>query len=375
MRPGSSNMPRQAVDVRSGTTDMGKSTREFSVAVIAGDGIGKETVPAAMKVIDAACKRYDRSIAWVEHEWGSDYFFRHGRMMPEDGLESLREADAIFFGAVGVPEIPDRETLWGLLMPIRRGFGLSVNVRPVRSYVGVGRPLVTDKEIDLVIVRENVEGEYSDVGEVAGDGENEWASQVSMFTRQGVERVAHFAAELASRRRGILTSATKSNGIIYTMPFWDRIVSETAAAYSGVRLESALVDALCARLVCAPESLDVIVASNLLGDILSDLAAACCGSLGLAASACLNPTREHPPLFEPVHGSAPDIAGLGVANPIGQVLCGAMLLEYLGETQGAADIEKAVAHVLEQGPRTRDVGGVGSTEEVVDAIVAVMGDL
>jgi tartrate dehydrogenase/decarboxylase / D-malate dehydrogenase len=345
-------------------------TERLRVAAIPGDGIGPEIVPAAMRVIDAAAGRHGARIDWTDYDWGSDHFRRTGRMMPADGLDILREHDAIFFGAVGDPEISDKETLWGLLIPMRRGFDQYVNVRPVRWVPGVPTPLGDPSGIDLVIVRENVEGEYSEVGGLSGEGTaEELATQVAQFTRRGVTRVARYAAELAGRRRGGLVSATKSNGIIYTMPFWDRVVAETLADFPGVRLRSVLVDALSAELLLRPESFDVIVASNLFGDILSDLAAACAGSLGLAPSANLNPEREHPSLFEPVHGSAPDIAGTGTANPLAQISSGAMMLDHLGLPAAAAEIDAAVETVLAEGPRTRDLGGTASTAEVAAAVL------
>jgi tartrate dehydrogenase/decarboxylase/D-malate dehydrogenase len=344
-------------------------TERLRVAAIPGDGIGPEIVPAAIRVIDAAAARHGATIDWTEYDWGSDHYRRTGAMMPADGLEVLGAHDAIFFGAVGDPGIADTETLWGLLIPIRRGFKQYVNIRPARSIPGVPTPLADPAGIDLVIVRENVEGEYSEVGGVTGDGtEEEAATQLATFSRRGVARVARYAAGLAQRRRGDLVSATKSNGIIHTMPFWDRVVEETLAEFPGVRLRSVLVDALSAELVRRPQGFDVIVASNLFGDILSDLAAACTGSLGLAPSANLNPEREHPSLFEPVHGSAPDIAGTGTANPLAQISSGAMMLEHLGLPMAAAEVNAAVEVVLTEGPRTRDLGGTASTKEVADAV-------
>jgi tartrate dehydrogenase/decarboxylase/D-malate dehydrogenase len=352
------------------------SATTLRIAAIPGDGIGPEIVPVAIEVVDAAARRHGASIAWTEYDWGSDRYRRTGAMMPADGLETLRGHDAIFFGAVGDPEIPDVETLWGLLIPIRRGFQQYVNLRPARSVPGVPTPLADGAGIDLVIVRENVEGEYSEVGGVTGTGTAEEAAiQVASFSRLGVARVARYAAELAQRRRGGLVSCTKSNGIIHTMPFWDRIVSETVAELDPARpvtLRSVLVDALAAELVRRPQSFDVIVASNLFGDILSDLTAALVGSLGLAASANLNPEREHPSMFEPVHGSAPDIAGTGTANPLAQISSGAMMLAHLGLAGAAADIDAAVDAVLAHGPRSRDLGGTASTRQVASAVLDVV---
>jgi tartrate dehydrogenase/decarboxylase / D-malate dehydrogenase len=342
--------------------------RTLSIAAIPGDGIGPEILPVAVEVVERAATREGTRIRWVEYDWGSARYRRTGRMMPTDGLELLAGHDAIFFGAVGDPEIPDVETLWGLLIPMRRTFDQYVNLRPARSFPGVPSPLSEAEGIDLVIVRENTEGEYSDEG---GD-DGELATQVARFTRRGVTRVARYAARLAGERSGRLVSCTKSNGIIHTMPFWDRVVAETVAEFPGVQLRPVLVDALSAELVLRPRSIDVIVASNLFGDILSDLAAACVGSLGLAASANLNPERDHPSTFEPVHGSAPDIAGRGVANPLAQITSGAMMLRHLELAEAAAAVDTAVATVLREGPRTPDLGGSATTTEVGAAVLAAL---
>lgn len=341
------------------------------VAVIAGDGIGKEVVPVGIACVDAALARHGRSIDWVHLEWGSDYYDRHGRMMPTDGISTLSTHDAVFLGAVGMPGIPDTETLWGLLIPIRREFQQYVNLRPVRALPGIESPVRGGNDIDLMIVRENNEGEYSEIGGRLFRGlPNEAAIQENVFTRMGIERVTRFAAELAATRRHRVTSATKSNGIIHTMPFWDEVVEQTVAEYEGVQLDSILIDALAAKLVLRPAEFDVIVASNLFGDILSDLAGAIAGSIGVAPSANLNPSRQFPSLFEPVHGSAPDIAGQGIANPIGQVWTGAMMLDHLGFTAASDDLTRAFEAVLAAGVRTRDLGGTASTAEVGAAIVA-----
>jgi tartrate dehydrogenase/decarboxylase / D-malate dehydrogenase len=344
--------------------------KRLRVAAIAGDGIGPEIMPVAIEVVNAAASRHGAAIEWTDFDWGSDRYRRTGALMPADGLEQLGEHDAIFFGAVGDPEIPDVTTLWGLLIPMRRGFEQYVNVRPARSVPGVRSPLADSEGIDLVIVRENVEGEYSQEGGLTAEGtDEEAATQVARFSRRGVSRVARYAAELASKRSGRLVSATKSNGIIHTMPYWDRIVAETLQDFPAVTLRSVLVDALSAEMVARPQQLDVIVASNLFGDILSDLAAACVGSLGLAASANLNPERDHPSLFEPVHGSAPDIAGQGIANPLAQIVSGAMMLDHLGLPEAAREIDQAVDTVLRHGPRSRDLGGVAGTQQVGTAVL------
>ncbi|MDP9027952.1 MAG: tartrate dehydrogenase [Actinomycetota bacterium] len=340
-----------------------------SIAVIAGDGIGREVVPAAMECLNLVGSLNDVRFDFVEFDWSSDYYHAHGRMMPVDALEQMARHDAIFLGAVGTPEIPDTETLWGMLIPIRRYFEQYINLRPVKTLVGAVSPLTTTRPIDMVIVRENNEGEYSEVGGRSYRGlPQEAAVQESIFTRFGVERAARFAFELASRRRCSVTSATKSNGIVHTMPFWDEIVAETSAQYPSVQLTSVLIDALAASMVLRPWSFDVIVASNLFGDILSDLGSALTGSIGVAPSANLNPERKHPSMFEPVHGSAPDIAGQGIANPIGQIWAGAMMLEHLGHHEAAAQLTSAFESVLAHGKSTRDLGGSLSTREFTLAV-------
>jgi len=344
--------------------------RTYQIDVIAGDGIGQEVVPAAGRCIDAVAEQHGFAIDWRARDWGSDYYRRHGRMMPLDGIQQLATGDGIFLGAVGAPDIPDDVTLWGLLIPIRRQFLQYVNLRPIRVLPGVTTPLRSDQALDMVIVRENVEGEYCDIGGRLYRGQpEEMALQESVFTRAGVERVAEFAVDLAQRRTGKLTSATKSNGIIHTMPFWDEVVAEVVERRGGVHLDKALIDALAARVVLAPDSLDVIVASNLFGDILSDLAAAVAGSIGVAPSANLNPERRYPSMFEPVHGSAPDIAGRGVANPVGQMWAGAMMLEHLGETPAAAALISAFEQTLASGVRTADLGGDAGTEDFTGAVL------
>ncbi|QAY73421.1 tartrate dehydrogenase [Agromyces protaetiae] len=341
------------------------------IAVIAGDGIGLEVMPAGIRAVDAVAVVHGIALDWHELDWGSDYYRAHGRMLPVDGLDVLAEHDAIFLGAVGVPEIPDVETLWGLLIPIRRAFEQYINLRPVKTLPGVTNRVRTDDVIDLMIVRENNEGEYSEIGGRAYRGlPEEAAFQENVFTRKGIARAARFAGELAAARSGKVTSATKSNGIVHTMPFWDEVVRETLADYPTVELRSELIDALAASLVLHPERYDVIVASNLFGDILSDLAGAVTGSIGSAPSANLNPERKHPSMFEPVHGSAPDIAGQGIANPIGQIWSGAMMLDSLGRRPAADHLVAAFELALADGVRTRDLGGTASTEEFASAVVA-----
>ncbi len=344
--------------------------RTYTIDVIAGDGIGKEVAPAAVACIDAVAARHDFRIGWRDRDWGSDRYLAEGAMMPADGIEQLRDGDGVFLGAVGHPDIDDAVTLWGLLIPIRRAFELYLNIRPIRLLPGVQPRVTRNADIDVVVVRENVEGEYSEVGGRAFDGTPEaMAFQQALFTRRGIARVADYAAGLAASRTGKLISATKSNGIIHSMPFWDEVVAETVAAHPGVELESVLIDALSARMVLAPSSVDVIVASNLFGDILSDLAAAVAGSIGIAPSANVNPDRSVPSMFEPVHGTAPDIVGKGIANPVGALWAGAMMLDHLGEAEGARTLTAAFEGALADGVSTPDLGGSASTTEFVDEVL------
>jgi tartrate dehydrogenase/decarboxylase / D-malate dehydrogenase len=350
--------------------------KTYRIAVIAGDGIGQEVTPAAISVLDAAAARADFRFEWQHFPWGSQHYFDHGRMMPEDALDLLRPFDAIFFGAVGDPRIQDNITLNGLLLPIRRGFDQFACVRPAILYPGVRCPLVgrNGGDIDFVVVRENTEGEYAQIGGgLHVDGPYEVAMQTATFTRHGTERVIRFAFDLARRRnrKRLLTSVTKSNAQGFSMGFWDRVFTAVARDYPDIRTESLLVDAACMDLVRRPIDFDVMVASNLFGDILTDLSAAITGSIGLAPSANLNPSRAFPSLFEPVHGSAPDIVGMGIANPLATMLAGAMMVEFLGEADAAARIEQAVRAVLSEGRGvTPDLGGGGTTHTVTDAVLA-----
>ena len=347
----------------------------YRVAVISGDGIGPEVVPAAIRVLEAAAERFQFRIAWEQFPWGSEHYFELGRMMPADALDRLRPFDAIFFGAVGDPRLQDNVTLNGLLLPIRRGFDQYACVRPAVLYPGVRCPLAGRKpgDIDFVVVRENTEGEYAQVGGVLyPGGPHEVAVQSAMFTRHGTERIIRFAFDLARRRdrKRFLTSVTKSNAQGFSMAFWDRVFADVAREYPDIRTESLLVDAACMDLVRRPGSFDVIVASNLFGDILTDLSAAITGSLGLAPSANLNPPKAFPSMFEPVHGSAPDIAGRGIANPMAAMLAGALMLDFLGEPEAAGLVEKAVIGVLaDERDLTPDLGGSGTTRTVSDAVV------
>jgi len=345
----------------------------YSIAVIPGDGIGKEVVPEGMRVLEAAGRRFDISCQWKEFPWNCENYSRTGRMMPEDAIEQLREFDAIFLGAVGFPGVPDHISLWGLLIPIRRLLRQCVNVRPVRMLKGMVSPLKNrgPEDIDFIIVRENNEGEYSQIGGRLYSGtEAEMAVQESVFTQKGVDRVIRYAFELAAtRKEKHLTSATKSNGIIHTMPFWDERFSRIAGEFPDVRTDRYHIDILTANFVLHPDWFDVVVGSNLFGDILSDLGPAVAGSIGIAPSANINPTGEYPSMFEPVHGSAPDIAGRGIANPIAQIWSGAMMLDHFGHPEAASAIENAIETVLESTPlRTPDLGGKATTSELGKAI-------
>jgi tartrate dehydrogenase/decarboxylase / D-malate dehydrogenase len=342
------------------------------IAVIPGDGIGKEVVPEGIRVLDAVGSRHGIRFQWDELPWSCETYARTGRMMPEDGLDRIRRHEAVFLGAVGYPGVPDHISLWGLLIPIRRRFQQYVNLRPVRLMPGIASPLAgrAPGDIEFWVVRENNEGEYSSIGGRIYEGTDaEMAIQQAVFTRRGVDRILRYAFELArSRPKKHLTSATKSNGIFHTMPFWDERVEAVAKEFPDVRVDRFHVDILTAHFVQHPDWFDVVVGSNLFGDILSDLGPAVCGTIGIAPSANINPEREYPSMFEPVHGSAPDIAGKRVANPIGQIWSGAMMLDHLGHPRAAADVLAAVETVVREGPRTRDLGGKASTDEVGKAI-------
>jgi tartrate dehydrogenase/decarboxylase / D-malate dehydrogenase len=348
--------------------------KTFNIAVIAGDGIGKEVVPEGIRVLEAAGRRFDFSVQWHAFDWSCETYVQTGKMMPDDGLRQLRPFNAIFLGAVGHPSVPDHVSLWGLLIPIRRTFRQYVNLRPVRLFEGIESPLKNWKpgQIDFTIVRENNEGEYSNIGGRLYEGtEDEMAVQQTVFTRRGVNRVLRFAFELARKRRKHLTSATKSNGIIHTMPFWDECFHAMGAEYRDIRTDQYHIDILTAHFVRHPDWFDVVVGSNLFGDILSDLGPAVVGSIGIAPSANLNPENEYPSMFEPVHGSAPDIAGKGIANPIGQIWSGAMMLRHLGVPDAANAVEDSIAAILTQAKvRTPDIGGNATTRDLGEAIAS-----
>jgi tartrate dehydrogenase/decarboxylase / D-malate dehydrogenase len=338
--------------------------------VIAGDGAGPEVIAEARKVVDAA----GLDIEWNDLPWGTDHFHAHGTMMPADALDTARAHDAILLGAVGHPSVPDHITLWGLLLPLRQGLDLYANLRPARLLDGVPSALEGRPAVDMLFVRENTEGEYSGVGGRAHQNlELEVGIETSVFTRGGVRRVVEHAFTLAEQRRGVLTSATKSNASRYGYVLWDEVVEEVHAEHPGVRVERVLVDALAARMVSSPGSLDVVVASNLFGDILTDLAAVLQGGMGMAASASSAPGTDAPAMFEPVHGSAPDIAGQGIANPLGAIWSASLMLGHLGEAEAAARVMDAIEAVCREGVLTRDVGGTATTTEVGDAVAARIG--
>ena len=343
------------------------------IAVIPGDGIGKEVVPEGIRVLDTVGARFGLDFAWDHFAWSCETYKQTGRMMPEDGIDRIAGHDAIFLGAVGFPGVPDHVSLWGLLIPIRRHFDQYVNLRPVRLFEGVDCPLAgrAPGDIDFWIVRENVEGEYSEIGgRMYAGSDREMAVQETIFTRFGIDRIMRYAFELAhSRPARHLTSATKSNGIIHTMPYWDERFEVAAAAYPEVATDKFHIDILTAHFVLHPDWFDVVVGSNLLGDILSDLGPAVTGTIGIAPSGNINPDRAHPSMFEPVHGSAPDIAGQGIANPIGQIWSGAMMLDHLGHADAAAAVVGAIERVLADGAcRTPDLGGTASTTDLGQAI-------
>jgi tartrate dehydrogenase/decarboxylase/D-malate dehydrogenase len=359
---------------------MKQTNRVYRIAVIAGDGIGKEVVPEGLRVLEAAALRHGFALQLDNFDFAScDYYQQHGRMMPEDWKEQIGGHDAIFFGAVGWPDIvPDHVSLWGSLIQFRREFDQYVSLRPVRLMPGVPCPLAGRKpgDIDFFVVRENTEGEYSSIGGRMFPGtEREAVIQETVMTRIGVDRILKYAFELArSRPKKHLTSATKSNGISITMPYWDERVEAMAAGYPDVRWDKYHIDILTAHFVLNPDRFDVVVGSNLFGDILSDLGPACTGTIGIAASGNINPERKFPSLFEPVHGSAPDIAGQGIANPVGQIWSGAMMLDHLGETEAAADILRAIEAVLpEAALRTRDLGGTADTITAGKAVADALG--
>jgi tartrate dehydrogenase/decarboxylase/D-malate dehydrogenase len=355
-------------------------TTTHRIAVIPGDGIGKEVMPEGIRVLDAVARRHGIGLDWQWKQWAScDWYAAQGEMLPPDWREQLLAADAIYFGAVGWPAtVPDHVSLWGSLLKFRREFDQYVNLRPCRLMPGIPSPLAARQpgDIDFYVVRENTEGEYSSIGGRIFEGtERELVVQETVMTRLGVDRVLKFAFELAARRpKRHLTSATKSNGISITMPYWDERVAAMAGSYPGVRVDKFHIDILTAHFVLHPDWFDVVVASNLFGDILSDLGPACAGTIGIAPSANINPERRFPSLFEPVHGSAPDIAGRGIANPIGMIWSGALMLEHLGHREAAAEVLAGIEKVLAdpRSPRTPDIGGRATTADLGRAIAAAV---
>ncbi len=360
--------------------------RRFKIAVLAGDGIGKEVMPEGLKVLQHIAKKLNLQLDFECFDWANcDYYAEHGVMMPDNWFELLSPFDAIYYGAVGWPElVPDHVSLWGSLLQFRRRFDQYVNLRPVRLLPGVTSPLANKVpgDIDFYVVRENTEGEYSAIGGKVYEGTaHEFVLQESVFSKRGIDRILHYAFEFASNRpRKKLTSATKSNGLAISMPYWDERVEDVATQYPDITWDKQHIDILCARFVMKPEQFDVVVASNLFGDILSDLGPACTGTMGLAPSANINPERTYPSLFEPVHGSAPDIYGQNIANPIAMIWSGAMMLNFFGDLEGCEQyktahdlILQAIEAVLVEGPHTKDMNGNGSTQDIGDAIVARIG--
>ena len=349
---------------------------EYRIAVIPGDGIGREVIPEGVRALEAAGARHGLRFRWEEFPWSCDWYKVHGRMCPEDAPDILRQFDAVYFGAVGNPAlVPDHISLWGLLIRFRRELDLYVNLRPVRLFEGMRCPLAGRKpgDIDYVVIRENSEGEYGDVGGRMFEGtEREVVTQLSVFSRKGTDRIMRYAFELARKRRKHLTSCTKSNGISITMPYWDERFAEMKKNYPDVRADQYHVDGLTIQMVLNPERFDVIVASNLFGDIISDLGPATAGSIGIAASGNINPERTAPSVFEPVHGSAPDIVGKGLANPIAAIWTGGLMLEHLGHAAAAADVLHAIEAVIVEGPHTPDMGGKAGTAEVGAAVAEAL---
>lgn len=350
----------------------------YRIATIPGDGIGREVIPAGQHVVEAVARRHGFNVEWDLFDWSCERYQETGRMMPTDGVLQVRAHDALYLGAVGYPGVPDHVSLWGLLIPLRRELDQYANVRPVRLLRGVQSPLAgrTAKDIDFIVVRENVEGEYSEVGgRVYAGTAQETVVQESVFTRRGVDRIMDFAFGLAEKReRGHVTSATKSNGIVHTMPFWDERFAAAASRHPQVHTAQYHIDILTAHFVLHPDWFDVVVASNLFGDILSDLGPAVAGSIGIAPAANINPERTFPSMFEPVHGSAPDIVGRGIANPIGAIWSAAMMLDHLGESDAARDVESAIEISLErEETRTPDLGGSADTARSVRAVLDALG--
>ncbi len=351
--------------------------KTYRIASLPGDGIGTEVIPRGQAVADAVADKHGFAIEWTAFDWSCERYLETGQMMPDDGIAQLKAFDAIYLGAVGWPSVPDHVSLWGLLLPIRRQMNQYANIRHVKLLDGIVSPLAgrTPGDIDFVVVRENVEGEYSELGgRMYAGTEDEFALQEAVFTRKGTDRIMRYAFELAqSRARKHVTSATKSNGIMHSMPFWDERFAENAKSYPDVTTDQYHIDILTAHFVLNPDRFDVVVASNLFGDILSDLGPAIAGSIGIAPSANINPEGEFPSMFEPVHGSAPDIAGKDIANPIAAIWTAATMLRHLGEGPAADDIEAAIqASLLQAETKTADLGGTANTQQSTDAVLAAL---
>ncbi|BAD63380.1 MULTISPECIES: tartrate dehydrogenase [Shouchella] len=345
-----------------------------NIASIPGDGVGREVVPEAERVLKAIAELHGGlTFEFTSFPWSCEYYLENGSMMPEDGLEQIKDFDSIFLGAVGNQRlVPDHISLWGLLIKIRREFEQVINVRPAKLIKGINSPLSNPKDFDLLVVRENSEGEYSSIGGRIYNEDEELAIQNAVFSRRGTERAMRYAFELAKTRRGHVTSATKSNGIVYSMPFWDDVFKEISKDYPSVEVDSQHIDALAAFFVTQPERFDVIVASNLFGDILTDIGAAIMGSIGIAPAANININGKYPSMFEPVHGSAPDIIGKGIANPIGQIWTAKMMLDHHGETELGDHLLDSIEEVTSRGIRTPDIGGTSSTTEVTSEIIKTL---
>ena len=349
--------------------------KTLKIATIPGDGVGKEIMPEAVRVLEKVAEVHGGlKFEFIEFPYSCDYYLEHGTMMPDDGLDRLSQFDSIFLGAVGdASKVPDHISLWGLLLKIRKEFQQEINIRPAKLFKGIEPKLSNRDPFDMVIVRENSEGEYSSIGGRIFHDDNEIAIQNNVFSKRATKQAMNIAFDLASKRKGLVTSATKSNGIFHAMPFWDEIFKEVSGQYPDIKTESKHIDALAAYFVTHPQDLDVVVASNLFGDILSDLGAAIMGSIGIAPSANLNLNGKYPSMFEPVHGSAPDIAGQGIANPIGQIWTAKMLLEFNGEEEIAEHLLKVIEDVTADGYQTGDLGGKYKMTEVTDEIIKRLG--
>lgn len=345
--------------------------KNYKIAVVPGDGIGNEIVPQGVKVLEAVAKKFNFSISTDSFDWGAGYYLKNNQFLPDDGLETLKSFDAIFFGSVGLPEVDDTLPAKDYTFKVRTSFDQYVNFRPVRTYPGVTRPLRTEEHIDFVIIRENTEGEFVQIGDqYLPDSKNGMGVDTSIFTRKGIERIAHYAFQLARKRRNKVTHITKSNTLINSLTYWDRVIKEVAQEYPDVSHDQMYIDNSTANFVLRPEIFDVVLTTNLFGDILSDLGGAVMGSLGLGGSGNINPTKEFPSMFEPIHGSAPDIAGQDIANPYGQIWSGAIMLEHLGETEASNTLMSAIDKATAAGVLTKDLGGTATTSDVADAIIA-----